>query len=154
MPEPALRAVRLDDTAALPLLEGLTEEYTLRYGPNSEMRRAAAADFEPPQGLFVILEWEGQAVAGGGFRRRDAEQAEIKRMWTAPGWRRQGLARRVLQVLEEGARRAGYRMLVLETGLAQPEAVALYDRAGYARIPGYGYYKDSPLAVSFGKRLV
>ena len=42
---------------------------------------------------------------------------------------------------------------MLETGLQQPEAIALYASAGYAPIAGFGYYKDSPLSRCFGKPL-
>jgi hypothetical protein len=43
--------------------------------------------------------------------------------------------------------------MVLETGLAQPEAIALYVSSGYTPIPGFGFYKDAPLARCFARRL-
>jgi ribosomal protein S18 acetylase RimI-like enzyme len=62
-----------------------------------------------------------------------------------------GLA--LLRALEESARRAGRKRIVLETGHRQPEAVALYTKAGYARIEDFGFYKDSPNVRSFGREL-
>ena len=47
----------------------------------------------------------------------------------------------------------GYRRVVLETGLAQPEAIALYESEGYGPIDGFGHYKDAPLSLSFAKDL-
>ena len=49
--------------------------------------------------------------------------------------------------------RLGYRALVLETGLRQPEAIALYESAGYTTIPNFGFYKESPLSVCYRKEL-
>ena len=71
-------------------------------------------------------------------------------MWTHPEYRRQGLARRVLDALEEAAVGAGYRGLILETGPNQREAASLYQRRGYIRIPPYGRYPD---ALAFEGRL-
>jgi len=46
-----------------------------------------------------------------------------------------------------------YRALVLETGLGQPEAIALYESAGHEPVPAFGYYADSPLSRAYGKTL-
>jgi hypothetical protein len=43
--------------------------------------------------------------------------------------------------------------MILETGTAQPEAMALYESAGYVRIEGFGHYRWSPLNRCYGKRL-
>jgi ribosomal protein S18 acetylase RimI-like enzyme len=67
--------------------------------------------------------------------------------------RRRGHGRRMLDALEGWARERGYRRVVLETGLAQPEAIALYEDAGYRRTDGFGHYKDSQLSRSFAKDL-
>lgn len=74
-------------------------------------------------------------------------------MFARPAHRRTGIARRLLHELEAAGRKAGYRRLVLETGLVQPEAIALYESAGYEPIPPFGYYADSPLSRSYGKDL-
>ncbi len=64
-------------------------------------------------------------------------------MWTAPEHRRKGLASKVLDALEELARDRGYSRLRLETGPAQPEARALYERRGYRNIQAYGKYEQA-----------
>jgi hypothetical protein len=43
--------------------------------------------------------------------------------------------------------------MILETGTAQPEAVALYESSGYTPIPPFGYYKAEPLNRCFAKPL-
>jgi ribosomal protein S18 acetylase RimI-like enzyme len=81
------------------------------------------------------------------------ESAEIKRMYVAPSARRRGLARAMLTHLEETALAAGAEVMVLETGLEQPEALALYASSGYTQIPGSGFYQDAPLSRCLARRL-
>lgn len=138
-----IRRVRLGDPEVEPLLDGLTQEYEARYGENAEMTRATEEEFDPPDGLFLVLMDGPTTAAGGGFRRHDESTCEVKRMWTDPRYRRRGLARVVLDALEEAARQARYRRLVLETGPRQPEAEALYRRRGYDRISSYGHYPEA-----------
>ncbi len=80
---------------------------------------------------FLLLIRDGIVVAGGAFKRVSAEVAEIKRVWTNPAFRRQGLARVVMAALESAAADAGYTVAELTTGARQPEAVALYLALGY-----------------------
>ena len=153
-----VRLLPMTHPAAEPLLRGLTEEYETRYGGAGEMSAYDLADFEPPAGCFLVLTVADRTVAdrtvaGGGFRRLDESTAEVKRMWTDPAYRRRGLARRVLSQLEAEAAARGYLRLRLETGQAQPEAVALYAAMGWVRGEGYGRHRDSPRAVFFEKRL-
>ena len=96
----------------------------------------------------------------GGWRfRPDVRElggsvsAEIKRMYVVPPAQRRGLARAVLAHLEATAAAAGADTMVLETGLEQPEAIALYESSGYDAVTPFGYYQDSPLARCYGKRL-
>lgn len=66
--------------------------------------------------------------------RHDAETAELKRIWTRPDLRKQGLARQIVLALEESAAALGYTRLYLTTGFRQPEAEALYVSLGYRRL--------------------
>ncbi len=150
-----LRAARYDDPALAPLLDGLRAEYERRYGSGEQLDLVPAEDFAPPGGAFVVVEDGGRVVAGGGLRRLDSDPAagELKRMWTDPAHRRRGPARRVLAALEAAARAAGDDRLVLESGTAQPEALALYERAGYTPVAPYGRYADEPGTRSLGRPL-
>lgn len=143
---PQPQVVRFDDPLVLPLLDGLAAVYAARYGAIDEMAKATAEQFQPPDGAFVVLLDDGATVAGGGLRRLDAQACEIKRVWTSPRHLRRGLASRVVRALEEQAVLLGYRVARLETGPRQPEAVALYTRLGYRRIPQFGDYSQ---AVAF-----
>lgn len=128
-----------DDPRARPLVEELSREYDERYGLNDgipssvELSRYPAELFSAATGgAFLLLLRDGEAVAGGAFKRADATTAEIKRVWTASAHRRQGLARLVMAELEAEAARRGYTGVELTTGARQPEAVALYLSLGYA----------------------
>jgi ribosomal protein S18 acetylase RimI-like enzyme len=145
-----LRKVSLDSPEVQPLLEGLADEYQVRYGTNSEMSLTATSEFVAPQGLFVVLVADDVSVAGGGYRRHEPGVCEIKRMWTHPEHRRRGLARQVLHALEAAAAEAGYVKVVLETGPRQPEAEAMYTSLGYRRIPVFGPYEQG---LAFEKEL-
>jgi GNAT superfamily N-acetyltransferase len=128
-----------DDTAPEPLAEGADIDDD---------------ELVPPDGRFVVvLDDDGTAIGCGAIRRRDDESAELKRMYVRPAARARGISRLILAELEATARRFGYRALVLETGLRQPEAMRLYESSGYTRIPSYGYYRDSALSVCYRKVL-
>lgn len=126
-----------DDERSRPLIEALTREYATRYGnyfsdgAGGERRRYSAALFAPPEGNFVLLLRNGTAIAGGAFKRYDNHIAELKHIWTHEGYRRQGLARRVVVELEAQALRQRYSRIVLTTGFRQPEAKELYLSMGY-----------------------
>lgn len=134
-----LRAVTLTDPLAQPLLRELEHEYSTRYprpgGSSRELARYPAEEFEPPHGgLLLLLLRDGEAAAGGAFRRFDERTAELKRIWTHSGHRRQGLARRVVAALERAAAEAGYQRVYLTTGPRQPEAKGLYLATGYSAL--------------------
>ncbi|HWE55233.1 MAG TPA: GNAT family N-acetyltransferase [Acidimicrobiales bacterium] len=145
-----VRKVRFSDEVVGPLIDGLTAEYDERYGANEEMSRASAEEFDPPAGAFMVVVEAGRVVAGGGYRHHTEGVCEVKRMWTDGRYRRRGLAAVVLAALEEDAARAGYGKVILETGPRQPEAAALYERTGYARVAYYGHYEE---ALAFEKEL-
>nr|WP_256473389.1 GNAT family N-acetyltransferase [Phyllobacterium sp. 21LDTY02-6] len=124
------------------MIEELTCEYDSRYGAfydaegaTTEMNRYAPDVFQPPQGNFLLLLRDGEAIAGGAFmRHQDEDTTEFKRIWTHSAYRRQGLARKVLFELEAQAARQGYARIYLTTGFRQPEAVGLYLTNGYTAL--------------------
>ena len=76
----------------------------------------------------------GRPVTGGGFVRRDADTAELKRVWTDSAHRRRGFAMALLAELEAQIAARGYRKVYLMTGHRQPEAEELYEATGYTRL--------------------
>ncbi|MER6396005.1 GNAT family N-acetyltransferase [Kitasatospora sp. NPDC001603] len=133
------------------------EEYVRRYG-EGDLTELHPDDFEAPAGLFLIAYLDGEPVACGGWRAKQAGphglrdgDAELKRMFVVPRARGRGLARTVLRRLERTAAEAGRTRFVLETGTEQPEAVALYGSEGYDPIQKFGIYRDHPQSICLGK---
>ena len=140
------------------LVEAVQEEYVARYGGRDESP-IDPRDFEDPLGRFFVGYLDGVPVATGAWRRSAVRAlgvevtAEVKRMYVVPAAQRRGLARQMLAHLEATAAEADIEALVLETGIAQPEAIALYESSGYVPIPGFGYYCGSELSRCFGRVL-
>jgi GNAT superfamily N-acetyltransferase len=164
LPEPHDTGLRLERVGfghpdALLLIEEVQQEYVARYGGRDDTPLDPLM-FEPPAGSFYVGYLDDVPIASGAWRRRGdvevfgtTETAEVKRMYVAPAGRGRGLARAVLAHLERTAATGGARAMVLETGTAQPEAIALYESSGYTPVPGFGHYTWSPQSRCFGKEL-
>ena len=149
-----LRDDRMDSDVGAPLVHAQWSELLARYGvPDADPDDLQADHLAPPHGVFVVAWADGVPVSCGGVRQYDATTGEIKRMYTLPDARRRGISRVVLEELEARAAAIGYTRLVLETGVRQPEAIALYESAGYAPIKPYGFYKNAPLSRCYAKDL-
>jgi len=110
----------------------------------------------PPAGGFVVARIDGAPVGCGAVRRLPfgpPEVAEIKRMYTRPSARRRGVSRAILTALEHHAAGLGYRRVQLVTGLRQPEAMALYEGAGYRPVEPFGPFAASEIVRCYAKDL-
>jgi GNAT superfamily N-acetyltransferase len=149
-----VRSEAADSLVAVRLVEAMVTEmeelYDLPAGTGLGLS-APPADFSPPGGAFLVVYEEGKPVAGGGIKRDEDGVAEIKRMYVAPGARRRGLGRRLLDALEEEARSLGYARIRLDTGARQPEARAMYERAGYHAVDDYN---GNPQASFWGEKVL
>ena len=149
-----LRDDRMDSDVGAPLVRAQWRELLERYGvPDADHDDLQADHLAQPHGVFLVAWVDGDAVGCGGIRQYDEATGEIKRMYTKPEARRRGISRVVLEELEARARAVGYARLVLETGIRQPEAIALYESAGYASIEPYGFYKNAPGSRCYAKDL-
>lgn len=128
------RDVSPEDGDLQPIIDRLFGEYSARYGDyfSKDAEVELTEWYLPPQGLFIVLERDGEIVAMGAYKPFDEHTAEIKRIWTDKSLRQQGLAARIVQELERRAVLAGYSQIYLTTGFRQPEAVKLYLSQGYA----------------------
>ncbi|MFJ9726101.1 GNAT family N-acetyltransferase [Streptomyces sp. NPDC101209] len=156
-----IRRVSFDHPDAVKLNDEVQAEYHLRYGDGGDATFLDPADFEPPNGVYLIAyDVDGTPVATGGWRTQDSNgegnldgDAELKRMFVVEQMRGRGVARRILAALEEDARAAGRARMVLETGTKQPEAIALYTSSGYEPCGKFGYYRHYEASRCFAKPL-
>ena len=99
----------------------------------------------------IVAYLDEQPVGCGAFKEYDPQTVEIKRMFVHPDVRGQGIAVQVLAALESWAAECGYSACVLETGKKQPEAIGLYQKAGYVIIPNYGQYAQVDNSICMRK---
>jgi GNAT superfamily N-acetyltransferase len=154
-----IEQVPLTHPDAQRLIEAVQQEYVARYG-GRDRTPMDAAELEPPSGAFFVGYLDDRPVTTGAWRFRDdvsrlgsTRPAEVKRMYVDLAARRRGLARLMLAHLEDTARTAGADAMIMETGTAQPEAMALYQAAGYVPIEPFGHYRDSPRNRCYGRLL-
>ena len=151
---PEIVAIDPRSAEALQLIRALSEELASRYDYSDD----GSGNFQPEGALgeraaFLIARLGDRAVGCGAIRPLTNDVAEIKRMFVVPERRGRGYAKLILRELECVARQAGYTTVRLETADRQPEAIRLYERAGYHHIPNFGIYIGSKRSVCFEKEL-
>lgn len=103
---------------------------------------------------LVVAYNDKSAIGCGAFRKIDDKTVEIKRMYVKKEFRRKGVAKTILVFLENWAQQENFTTCVLETGDRQQEAIQLYKKAGYQKIPNYGQYTQMENSNCFEKHLV
>jgi N-acetylglutamate synthase-like GNAT family acetyltransferase len=124
------------------------DELNRRYGGENTGLEEPLTDFDSPRGVFIVAREEGHLVGGVALRPLTLEGwCEIKRLWVRPDYRRSGVATGLMNTVVQFARESGYRTVFLETGWAQPEAVAFYKKTGWQQVEvvpeGTANYPDS-----------
>jgi ribosomal protein S18 acetylase RimI-like enzyme len=102
---------------------------------------------------FFVLRSDGTPAACGGIKLFGTDYGEIKRMYVRPQFRGSGFAKLILDRLADHARAHGVRLLRLETGIHQKEAIGLYEGLGFRRIPPFGPYKPDPVSLCYEKEI-
>jgi putative acetyltransferase len=148
---PQLKRTTSDDVGFKTLVKLLDQELAVRDGNE----HAFYAQFNKIDALknVVVYSVENTAIGCGAFKAYDDKTVEIKRMYVLPPFRGQGIAGGILKELEQWAAESGYATCILETGKKQPEAISLYQGAGYAIIPNYGQYGGVENSVCMKKVL-
>jgi putative acetyltransferase len=132
------------------LIAKLDEELYLRYPPEE----VHVVDFTDPQIaeiVFVVAYVNEMPVGCGAIRPIDEEATELKRFYVEVSYRQQGIAKRMLDFLEGQAKALGYKVVKLETGVEQPEAVNFYEKHGFYAIDKFGEYVDCASSLCYEK---
>ena len=147
-----ITAERPDTEDAMELIAELDAYLVPLYPPESRHGLSVEKLLEEAVAFFVMRHERGPAGCGG-VKLFNTEYGEVKRMYVRPQWRRLGFGKLMLNHLAEYALQQGVAVLRLETGIYQLEAINLYERFGFQRIPPFGAYTDDPLSVFFEKRI-
>jgi putative acetyltransferase len=129
----------------------LLDAYQLSLYPPESVYALDMNSLLQPNVLFAVARNIDGAAVGCGAIVVTPEYGEVKRMFVHPSARGQGVAQRLLGMLETEALARGCRQFMLETGPSQPEAIGLYERLGYRVRGPYGDYRDDPLSVFMEK---
>ena len=129
----------------------LLDAYQLSLYPPESVYALDMNSLLQPNVLFAVARNLDGAAVGCGAIVVTSEYGEVKRMFVHPSARGQGVAQRLLGMLETEALARGCRQFMLETGPSQPEAIGLYRRLGYSVRGPYGDYRDDPLSVFMEK---
>jgi len=133
------------------LVQLLDEELALRDGDLHPFY----ARFNRLEGIrnVAVFYSGGAAVGCGALRRFDDDTVEIKRMFVLTEFRGKGIGAEILKELESWAAELDYSQSILETGKKQPEAIRLYQKAGYETIPNFGQYAMTENSICLKKRI-
>lgn len=140
MLELTIDAEPIDSSGALSVLHAATDELNRRYGAVDDDMALHLDGLRPPSGDFLVAREDGHLVGCVGLRTisdPDARLGEVKRLWVRPDLRRAGVAAALMHAIERRARELGFRRLYLETGPAQPEAIAFYPKHAWTPVPDF-----------------
>ena len=101
----------------------------------------------------IVCYIDNEPIGCGALKEYDEKKVEIKRMFVRPGHRGNGIGLAILKELESWASELNYPECILETGKRQPEAIRLYQKAGYKMIKNYGPYENDANSVCMTKSI-
>jgi putative acetyltransferase len=149
--------IRREELSA-PVVQGLicalNAELEARYPEEgANFFRLDPEEVSEGRGVFLVAYLADTPVGCGAVRQIEPGIAEIKRMYVDPTFRGRGVGRQIVDALAAQARQIGAKRIVLETGPRQPDAIAMYEHAGFVEIPLYGEYIGSQFSVCMAKDL-
>lgn len=111
-----------------------------------------ASELENELSLWLVA-LDGETVAGYIGSQSVLGEADIMNVAVAPAYRRQGIARDLLNRLQEALCGEGVHSLTLEVRASNSAAIALYHKLGYVQVgrrPNY-YHKPKEDALILRK---
>lgn len=152
------RSVDWDHPDADALRAEMAAEVGPRYADRAALMaktQANAVDEGTVHRTFVVYRRDAEGVeqaVGHAALRWNGLDLELKRMFVHVDHRGTGVSTALLVASENAAREQGLPRLILQTGDRQPDAVRLYQKSGYSRIPVFAPYDVLPFSNTFEKR--
>jgi GNAT superfamily N-acetyltransferase len=166
-PTISIERVAWQDPRAVALRTAMDAEISPRYAYLQEAltaeqlaTRAEAFVLDPETlpGVYLALDTDGTPLGHAALRRLEVEGApvewELKRLVTVAAARGRGVGTLLIAAVEADAAASGATRVVLQTGVKQPEAIALYEKLGYTPIDAYPPYAGRvPEGVYYAREL-
>ena len=131
------------------LFNRLSQEQVDRYGRDGGL---PLAELAKPAVIFVAGFLDGRTVGCGAVVPLKAGVGELSRIFVDVSARRNGVGVAIMNKLEAEAK-GRYSRLVLETGVEQPESIALYEKCGYSATPCWGKSAENPKSRCYEKQI-
>jgi putative acetyltransferase len=138
------RATPEDAATAATIIAAALAEYGLPFEPDGRDADVATFGSRSEQDDLVAVDDDEAPLGVASVGAQGAEGlAWISKVFVAKSARRRGVGRALLDAAHDAARARGFREVGLRTRVVFREAIAMYERAGYAR-------RDDPAAISPG----
>lgn len=132
----------------------ITEEYYSKIVGGIENRTAFIPYNISDSIQDVVIAYENdKAVGCAGLKAYSCTDVEIKRVWVEPNYRNQGLAMKLMELIETKAKEQKFQRLILQTREIMKAAIKLYQKLGYHQIPNYSPYDKLDGAICFAKEI-
>jgi GNAT superfamily N-acetyltransferase len=153
-PRLSIQRVWLDNVDVELLISQLNLDLYSRYPePGALIFSLESADIVDGVGALLMAELEGEPIGCGAYRVMDdlAGSAEIKRLYVTLAGRGKKVGSALLAELERSAAALGVRRFALETGPRQPEAMRIFDAAGYVVCEPWGPFVGKDFSICMEK---
>jgi putative acetyltransferase len=137
----------------LRLLVGELDNYLAALYPPESNHGLNISDLLHSSVTIFLAKLDNEPVGCGALKYFSEGYAEVKRMYTKPSFRGKGIGKKILNQIELKAKQSNIYTLRIETGIYQPEAIGLYEKLGFYRIPPFGDYQPDPLSLFLEKHL-
>jgi putative acetyltransferase len=134
------------------LLE-LSDAYAASLYPTDSNHMADVSSLEKPGVSFFVARNGDRVIGCCALVEAGDGTAEIKRMFVDEAARGLKLGRRLMETILERGDALRLSAIRLETGIYQPEAIALYRSYGFVEIGAFGNYRPDPLSIFMEKKL-
>ena len=137
------------DVRFLKLVRELDKGYYRRIGDGLS-KYDKYNSFETPYIVILLID-SGKSVACASYRTLNKDRVEFKRVFVKRGYRRKGIAFKLIKTLERDAIEKGFRHSYIITGKNNIPAIRLYEKLDYHQIPNIKGFEDDDVVISMKK---